>query len=131
MATHDEVRKVCAGLPGATEGEDRFGFGVEVKGKAKGFCWTWMERVHPKKPKEENPGVLAIRTPGLAAKGVLAGAPWSVEDAHYDGYPAVLVRLEAIGPDELEDLLTEAWRSVAPRAALAEFDARHRAPRMG
>src|SRR5436305_1900339 len=34
--------------------------------------------------------------------------------SHYDRYPAVLVRLEAIGPAELERLLAAAWRFVAP-----------------
>ncbi len=31
---------------------------------------------------------------------------------HYDGYPAVLVRLRAVGRKELSDLLTAAWRFV-------------------
>lgn len=114
MASHDDVRRICAALPGAVEGEGRFGFGVELKGKVKGFCWTWMERVQPRKPKIENPGVLAIVVPGLGAKEVLRGAEWWVEDAHYDGFPAVLVRLDWIGAEELEDLLVEAWRSKKP-----------------
>lgn len=33
---------------------------------------------------------------------------------HYDGYPAVLVRLESIGREELSELLAAAWRFVAP-----------------
>jgi hypothetical protein len=112
MATLEDVRQICSKLPGALEGTDRFGFGVEVKGKVKGFVWTWMERVHPKKPKVENCDVLAIVTPGLGAKEVLmASEPEKyVLDPHYNGYPAVLVRLEAFEVDELSDLLEEAWR---------------------
>ncbi len=34
---------------------------------------------------------------------------------HYDGYPAVLVRLPALGEDELRELITDAWRCQAPR----------------
>src|SRR6202011_4387347 len=33
---------------------------------------------------------------------------------HYDGYPAVLVRLAAVGQDEMRDLVAAAWRFVAP-----------------
>ena len=34
---------------------------------------------------------------------------------HYQDYPAVLVRLASVEPDELEELLIEAWRFVAPK----------------
>lgn len=34
---------------------------------------------------------------------------------HYDGYGAVLVRLEAVGPGELKELLIDAWLLVAPK----------------
>jgi hypothetical protein len=39
---------------------------------------------------------------------------------HFDGYPAVLVRLAEIDPDELRELLRDAWLAQAPkRLALA------------
>ena len=41
---------------------------------------------------------------------------------HYDGYPAMLVRLSAIEPDELEEVLIESWRRKAPKRLLREFD---------
>src|SRR3954471_7424603 len=113
MATQDDVRRIVAGLPGVTEGTGRFGFDVEVKGKAKGFCWTWMERVHPKKARVENPAVLAIRVPDLADKAALhASDPEGkkfVLDPHYDGFPAVLIRLKAARVPELRELLLDAW----------------------
>lgn len=34
---------------------------------------------------------------------------------HYDGYPAMLVRLSAIGKDELREVLIESWRRKAPK----------------
>ena len=34
---------------------------------------------------------------------------------HYDGYGAVLVRLDAVGRDELKELLIDAWLLVAPK----------------
>ena len=33
---------------------------------------------------------------------------------HYDGYPAVLVDLEAVEIDELTELITDAWLVKAP-----------------
>jgi len=43
---------------------------------------------------------------------------------HYDGYPAVLVRLPAIESDDLRRLLTASWRYVAPPKLVAGLDAR-------
>ena len=114
VTSHDDVRSICARFPGALEGEDRFGFSAVVKGKAKGFCWTWMERVEPKKPKVENPRVLAIRVPNLQAKEMLIAALPEVffDEPHYHGYPAVLTRLDAADPEDLADVLEEGWRAV-------------------
>ncbi len=44
-------------------------------------------------------------------------------EPHYNGYAAVLVRLAAIEPDELEELLVDAWRSQAPMELVDEYDA--------
>lgn len=38
--------------------------------------------------------------------------------AHYDGYPAVLVRIAAVGKREMRELLAEAWRIRAPKRLL-------------
>jgi hypothetical protein len=40
---------------------------------------------------------------------------------HFDGYPAVLVRLAKIGVQELQELLTEAWLAKAPKTLAREF----------
>jgi hypothetical protein len=40
---------------------------------------------------------------------------------HFDGYPAVLVRLAKIGIIELEELITEAWLTQAPKRLVQEF----------
>lgn len=122
--THDDIRRICAAFPGAAEGEERFGFGVLVKGKHKGFCWTWAEKVDPKKARVINDGVLAVRVPSLTVKDLLldSGNPAIFTEPHYNGYPAVLVRLSEIGPEEMEGLLVEAWKTLAPKESIAEFD---------
>ena len=43
---------------------------------------------------------------------------------HYDGHPTVLVRLAAVGREELAELLADSWRVRAPRRLVAELDAR-------
>ena len=42
---------------------------------------------------------------------------------HYDGYPYVLVRLEAIDPVELGELLEEAWRVFAAKRVVTAWEA--------
>lgn len=116
MATKADVRRVAMSLPAVEEAVDRFAFSVPVKGKLKGFAWTWNERVVPKKPKVPNPGVLAVRVANLAQKDLmLSGDPVKFfTEPHYNGFPAVLVRLEAVSVADLRLLLGDAWRCMAP-----------------
>ena len=41
--------------------------------------------------------------------------------AHFDGYPAVLVKLAEIEVPGLEELITEAWLTQAPKKLVEEF----------
>jgi hypothetical protein len=41
---------------------------------------------------------------------------------HYNGFPAVLVRLAAIGVRELEELINDASHTMAPKALVTQFD---------
>ena len=124
MATKNDIRRICAKLPGAVEGEDRFGFAVEVKGKMKGFLWSWAERVDPKKARVPNDKVLAVLTPGLAAKDAILASDEDkfFTEPHYNGFPAVLVRLDKIKSKELEDLIIEAWKCKAPKDLIKEYE---------
>ncbi|HWS93511.1 MAG TPA: MmcQ/YjbR family DNA-binding protein [Mycobacterium sp.] len=40
---------------------------------------------------------------------------------HFDGYPAVLVKLAEIEVRDLEELITEAWLTQAPKKLVQEF----------
>jgi hypothetical protein len=42
---------------------------------------------------------------------------------HYDGWPYVLVRLDAVDPVELAELIEDAWRLRAPKRAIKAFEA--------
>ncbi len=123
MATQDDVRRIALSLPETSEAADSFGFGVLSKGKMRGFAWAWNERIEPKKPRVPNPEVLAVRVANLAEKEELLAADPAkfFTEPHYNGFPAVLVRLPAIEAAELAELITDAWRCQAPRALAAEF----------
>jgi hypothetical protein len=124
MATQEDVRRIALSLPQASEAADHLGFGVPNKGKLKGFAWAWNERIEPKKPRVPNLDVLVVRVANLAEKEELLSADPEkfFTEPHYNGFPAVLVRLSAIDVGELAELLTDAWRCQAPRALTAGFD---------
>jgi hypothetical protein len=116
MATQADVRRIALSLPAANEATDRFAFSVPNKGKLKGFVWVWMERVVPKKPRVPNPAVIAVRVANEGQKSALLSADGKkfFTEPHYDGFPAVLVRLEAVSVADLKVLIAEAWRCQAP-----------------
>jgi len=112
-------------LPETLEDSERFAFSVMNRGKAKGFAWVWSERIEPKRPRVPNPAVLAVRVAGEEAKQFLLGAAPGTffTEPHYNGFPAILIRLSEIGEDELEALLIDGWRLHAPKALVKAFDA--------
>jgi hypothetical protein len=124
MADQSDVRRIALSLPEVVEAEDRFAFSVLNRGKAKGFAWVWQERVHPKKARVPQPAVLAVRVANQLEKEMLLGADEQkfFTEPHYNGYPAVLVRLAAVDVDELEELIIDAWRCQAPRNLVEELD---------
>ena len=104
MASQADVRRIALSLPATEEAPNHFAFSVRNKGKLKGFVWVWMERVAP-------------RVANLFDKDfLLALDPVKFfTEPHYDGFPAVLVRLPAVTARELRPLITEAWRCQAPK----------------
>lgn len=125
MATQDDVRRIALALPETEQDPNGFAFTVPNKGKRKGFVWAWNERLEPKKPRVPNPEVIALRVEGEAEKQMLlaSDAEKFFTEAHYNGFPAVLVRLPAIEVEELVELLTDAWRCLAPAAVVNAYDA--------
>jgi hypothetical protein len=121
VATWDDVRRLVAGLPETAEASPH----------------NW--RVRKKLIAWERP----LRTSDLAALGAdapegdILGARVADEGVkfaliaddprvyfttpHFEGYPAVLVRLAEIGVPELEELITEAWLAQAPKTLAKAF----------
>ena len=111
MASQEDVRRIALTLPGAREEEGRFAFSVENKGKQKGFVWVWLERVDPRKPRTPRADVIAVRVRDQAEKAaLLAGDPeMFFTEPHYNGFPAVLVRLPVVRAAQLRKLIFDAW----------------------
>ena len=61
--------------------------------------------------------ILGARVEHLGAKEALLADDPSVyfTTPHFDGYPAILVRLDEIGLEDLDELIVEAWLVRAPR----------------
>ncbi|MBX3134078.1 MAG: hypothetical protein KF689_11925 [Gemmatimonadaceae bacterium] len=118
VAAQADVRRIAMTLPGTEEETGRFAFSVPIKGKLSSYAWVWLERREPKKARVPNPSVLALRVANLGQKDLMLQADpiKFFTEPHYNGYPAVLLRLNAVRVTELRSLLTEAWRCVALKA---------------
>jgi hypothetical protein len=118
MATQAAVRRIALSFPETEEADGHFAFSVRNKGKLKGFVWVWMERIIAKKPRVPNPGVIAVRVANVGQRDLLISADpvKFFTEPHYEGFPAVLVRLKAVNAADLRMLIEEAWRCQAPAA---------------
>ncbi|HWB37352.1 MAG TPA: MmcQ/YjbR family DNA-binding protein [Rugosimonospora sp.] len=129
MATWEDVRRIVAALPETQEraGNDgRLGWRVRDKPLAwerplrKGDLAALGDAA-PDGP------ILAARTPDVGAKEALVADDPAIyfTTPHFNGYPAVLVRLDVIEPAELEELIVEAWLAQAPKRLAAQYRAAH------
>lgn len=124
MATWEDVRAVVAALPDTDE-RDRH----EWRAHGKPLAWERPLRRADHEALGESawPGeILGLRTAGLDAKEALLGSSPDVyfTTPHFDGYPALLVRLERIDAEELAEVVADAWLVQVPkRTARAWLDA--------
>ena len=118
MATWAQVGKAALALPLVEETSDRV---WKVKGKS--LAWERPLRKADLAEVGDQGEVIGFRTSGLDAKAAyLAEEPAACfTTSHFDGYPAVLVRLTALRAPLLKELLTEAWLAQAPKRAVREF----------
>jgi hypothetical protein len=125
VPTWDDVRHLVAALPETIEDGDR--------------CWRVRDKLiawhRPLRPGDlkalgaaapaEAP--LAVRVLDLGVKQALLASNQGAyfTTPHFDNYPAVLIQLAQISPDELAEVLTEAWLSRAPKRLAKVFLAEH------
>lgn len=106
------VRRLAAALPGAQDTSTETALAFNLDGR--GFAWSWNERVHPKKPRRPRLDVLAVRCVPEEKETLLELDPVKFfTEAHYNGYPAILVHLGEVDEAELAGLLATAHRCVA------------------
>lgn len=112
MADADDVRRVALGLPHVVE-IDSDGFDFRVGGK--GFVWSFPER-RPGKPRVIRTDIAVLYVGDEAEKqALLLGEPELFFTAPgYEGWPLVMLRLEAVDVERLAELVTDAWRMRAP-----------------
>src|SRR3954447_6485581 len=128
MTTWDDVARLALDLPETSERLGRGNRQWRVKDKL--FVWerplrqTDLAALGPDAP--DGP-ILGARVEHELAKSALLEDPSGVffTTPHFDGYPAILVKLGEIGPEELEEVVTEAWLCRAPtRLVKAYLDQR-------
>lgn len=128
MATWHDVRRIALALPEATEHVSRGNTHWRVGDK--NFVWERpLRRSDMAALGDAAPSgpLLGVRVEHLVAKEALLadGVTPCFTIPHFDGFPAVLVRLDEVGVEELEELIVEAWLCRAPRRLARDFlDAR-------
>jgi len=125
MATWDDVHRLALALPETVAGSSREGhLSWSVKGKT--FAWERPLRrgdlqalgdAAPQGP------ILAASVPDLGAKEALLADDGDLyfTTPHFDGYLAILVRLDRMPNPELEELLVEAWLARAPKRLVRQY----------
>jgi hypothetical protein len=108
VASEDDVRRIALSLPEVVEKPWYGTPGFRVKDK--GFL----------RIRTEAEGALVAFVADLDEKDALLAAEPDTffTTPHYDGYPVVLVHLDAIDVAELTEVIVDAWRAKAPKRVL-------------
>jgi hypothetical protein len=124
MSSWKDVRRIALALPQATERTSRDLRQWRVKDKL--FVW---ERPLRQKEREalgddapDGP-ILGARVEHIGAKEALLADDPAVffTTPHFDGYPAILVRLDRIALEDLDELIGEAWLARAPAGLVKAY----------
>ena len=124
MAGWADVRRIALGLPETAEQPVHGTAAWKVRGAL--FVWDRplrkgdLDALGAAAP--DGP-ILGARVANLEAKEALLAEDPEVYFTipHFDGYLAVLVRLDRIGAEELRELIIEAWLCRAPKRVAAEY----------
>jgi len=124
VATWDDVQRIALALPETSERTSRGLRQWVVKDKL--FVWerplrrSDLEALGSDAP--EGP-ILGARVEHLIAKEALlaGGGEAFFTTPHFDGYPAILVRLDLISEEDLDEVIVEAWLARAPKKLVDAF----------
>ncbi len=124
MANWDDVRRIALGLPETVE-STAYGYAA-WKVRDKLFVWERPLRDSDLRAlgdaAPEGP-ILGARTEHLGAKDAFLADVSGVffTTPHFDGYPAVLVKLGEIGVEALDEVIVEAWLARAPKRVVRAY----------
>ncbi len=109
--TFEQVRTIAFKFPGVEDGTSYGTPALKVRGKL-------LARLH------QSIDCLVLRTDFLDRQILMQAAPsaFFITD-HYRDYPWVLVRFSAIEARELPSLIERAWRLVASKTQVKNYDA--------
>jgi hypothetical protein len=124
VASWEDVRRIALALPETSERPSHGNTSWRVRDKL--FVWE-----RPLRPADlralggdapDGP-ILGARVEHLGAKEALIADDPEVyfTTPHFDGYAAVLVRLDEIAADELEELIAGAWLCQAPKRLARDY----------
>lgn len=125
MATWDDVRAVAMALPEAAEVTSR----DLLQWKTGGKLFAWERPLH--KPDLEALGaaapdgpILGVRVADEGVKHALIADDPAVyfTTPHFNGYPAILIRLGEIPVEELREVITESWLLRAPKRLVRAYE---------
>jgi hypothetical protein len=124
MATIDDVRDIVLTLPGVEErtgghtGEPAWRLKSGQIAWVRGPTGADLRQLEALGRSWPDGAVLGVRVESLEEKeALLAAEPDALFTIpHFDGYPAVLVRLDAIERDRLSEIIADAWLLRAPAA---------------
>ncbi|MGI8613499.1 MAG: MmcQ/YjbR family DNA-binding protein [Nocardioidaceae bacterium] len=124
MATWDDVRRIALALPGTSEDSPPGDLGWRVQTKS--FAWERplrrgdLEALGDAAPVGP---IVAARVADEGVKAALLGDDPNVyfTTPHFNGYPAVLVRLDQIDVEDLRELIVEAWLARAPKRLAKQY----------
>ena len=131
MASWRDVSTCARSFPGVVEhrsGEGQLRWSV----KDKLFVWerplrrSDLEALGPSAPRG---AILGMRTDSLEMKEALIAAEPAIffTTPHFDGYPAVLIRLGKVSKQKLRSLIADAWLARAPKKDAEGYLASQRA----
>jgi hypothetical protein len=124
MADWDDVRRLALAMP---EADERVSRGLtQWRVREKLFVWERPLRKSDLAALGDaapEGAILGARVEHLVAKEALLADDPSVffTTPHFEGYPAVLIRLGEIGADLLEEVVVEAWLARAPDRLAREY----------
>jgi len=129
MASWDDVRRIALALPETSEQASRNLLSWRVRDK----LFVWERPLRPAdlralgKDAPSGP-IVGARVEHVGAKEALLADDPDVffTTPHFDGYAAILVRLDRIAIEDLREVVVEAWLASAPkRLAQGYLDTSH------